>query len=887
MAGEITENDAIYQLLISADNPEVVAALQELVNNGMSLKEAFDQVNASASKTSDLFNSLTSASGEGIQKSTESVRELTDQLTNASVQATALKEAMAAPVTLPEQSYINQLPYSKFQLPEAGAPPPEAVPGEGGPPPEMQPVGSMFGVGHALSVAGFMTGMPGLKEAGAVVYLEEGLKRVMPLFENLNTTVEATPGLLAPLVQGFTALGLPMAGLLAAAAPLAIAVAGVVVAIQNYNNVIAESKAALQGVLNTQDEYYKFIQTATTKEAQDKVATTNQTIATQKQQQEELVSKVIRPYFEGLGEHFKDAFGKPFEGTDEEYMKMLSGKHLIGYDSTIMAAIDKYNALGQSIGDNTILVGRLNGDLLSNAFATNDANKYIQDLTNTTIKKAQTDEDFQKQLNADTLLSVEGGKARLKTLQDDNDIIKQHMQTLKPFIETNKDAAQQYDVLDTTLKNNINEIDFLSNTAIPAAQHVQDLADATKALDKETKDAIKAHDDYVKSVQTAQDQITNQAINARAREYQNEQQYWAGSIQDAYQRDKIITDESRKETELTQDTANSIVDIRTKLSQKESDAMTDYNRKVMDDQTKYLENKQGAELDTYRKERDNLQSHYDKLADIQNKEAVNQQDALLNRNFLQLAQQKDNRQKEIDAENLSYDRRQRDAQTHLQDQEYDLKVHLAEERTQQFVEYQRKLVDDRQQTQREIDQRQVDEQRKRQVLQQSEVQQLNDLSTAETYKLQLLRQGLSQELQMYELQNQQRLAILDRDYRAAQSQALSTIQSSAAAAGTPLTPSGNIALAHKLGLMDSGGPFEAGVPFMKGDISELFNFGGGKSYAIPGAAVVMPLQGGTATPQGGNQFNFHIPVNVNKPGDAAFEASRQVYQKMMEALGEG
>jgi hypothetical protein len=58
------------------------------------------------------------------------------------------------------------------------------------------------------------------------------------------------------------------------------------------------------------------------------------------------------------------------------------------------------------------------------------------------------------------------------------------------------------------------------------------------------------------------------------------------------------------------------------------------------------------------------------------------------------------------------------------------------------------------------------------------------------------------------------------------------------------------ALLKSLHLFDSGGSFGAGEAFLKGNINETLKING-QMINYPGAAMVFPLAGGTATPHGG------------------------------------
>lgn len=878
--GEGYEDTSFYNLLISSD-PEVLAGVQkqleELTAQGMSFNDAMSQIAKTSQEATDQLAQMGAQSAESVTGTSTAVQGLNQQLQDTQTQTERVNDLLA--------QMREQAAEAAAAIPE---PPPfpgleDAGGGGGG------RGGSLFGIGHALSVAGHSLGSPALREAGGFVYIEEGLKRALPLMQQFGqAAADSSPGL-TNLVAGATGLGTPMAGLLAVVGPLAIAVGGLVIGLKAYNDGIEAGAKLLTALIKGQDEYFDFIKTATTEDAKQKVQSLEDSNVTAKKKLDDNVN-IIKSYIQQIG-------APEVLGTGKEFLENVQKTGaLSGAEKPILDAFDAAQKYADEIEKNDLIVGRLTGDIQNNSLAANDAAEATKKATQAAIEKANGDAAIQRQLISDLALSPDQAKKRLDYLQQEGPIIQGQIEALRPFIGTSEEAKKQFDDLNKQLQDNVAEMEFLTNTAIPAAQGVKDLADNLKAADDALKQANQAHDTYVKAVSDAELQLSQQKEDALNKEKQQEAELSAGSIQDTYQRSQIVLDEQRKEKALIQDTANAIADVRTKLGQKEVADLTDYNRKLMDDQTKYQQDVQKDRMGAYRQERDDLQSHLEKLADIQNKQSVDQQDALLNRNFLALAKVQQGHQSEIDAENTAYARKQARNEQHLQDELTDLAIHQAEIRTQQFVEYQRKLADDRLHAQQEIDQKNVLENRKLQDLRLHEQQQLIDLTTTENYKIQILRQGFAQELALYELQNQRRLQAAQQAEQQfwATSFKQNPVATVAAASGQAL---GGVAsqvggfvdlLFGKKKTFDQGGSFGAGEMFMKGDIPEMFNFGGAGSYSIPGAAMVMPLQSGTATPGagGGNTFNFNIPITGGNKEEMARQASAAVYKRIMETFTE-
>jgi hypothetical protein len=145
--------------------------------------------------------------------------------------------------------------------------------------------------------------------------------------------------------------------------------------------------------------------------------------------------------------------------------------------------------------------------------------------------------------------------------------------------------------------------------------------------------------------------------------------------------------------------------------------------------------------------------------------------------------------------------------------------------------------------------------RKSQPHERAERQKLEDLTKSETYKIQLLRKGLGDELILYQQQEKAKLALLahTRDLIIQEAKAIGlnygALQRQVRSG--PVTAQGQAG--SRVALFDSGGSFGAGEPFLKGNINETLKING-QMINYPGAAMVFPLAGGTATPHGGGNY---------------------------------
>lgn len=251
------------------------------------------------------------------------------------------------------------------------------------------------------------------------------------------------------------------------------------------------------------------------------------------------------------------------------------------------------------------------------------------------------------------------------------------------------------------------------------------------------QDAAKAAEAYGKTYKAVQEQVAQQ-----------EQQYTQGSLQDVEQRNAIRLRESRAETALTEQTANAITDIRTKLGQDETRIDTNYNRQIQDDQTKFRDVIAADVRNAQQTAETDQQSHLQKLADISTQYKDSEFSDLLNRNFLQLAIDQRKKTTADMTENQSYTTREQTLQRHLQQQETDQAIALTQLEEQQRVARERQFQDADIAATNAISQQNINEDRKRQALITSENQQLQDLTNSEIYHIQILQAAAKNRVQL-------------------------------------------------------------------------------------------------------------------------------------------
>lgn len=376
----------------------------------------------------------------------------------------------------------------------------------------------------------------------------------------------------------------------------------------------------------------------------------------------------------------------------------------------------------------------------------------------------------------------------------------------------------------------------------------------------------KAIEDFDKKKQALEDGLALASASARQREATAEQQYTQGSLQDVEVRRKIVADESRKEIEIKQQTADKIVDIDEQLQQKLVDSATTLARANEDDLVKFGNDSAKLVRQSQYDAEDAQTAHIKRLNEIRSRDDADQIIALQNRNFLAFFQSQLKQGKSVNEEDTSYTESQQKLSTHLKRQQDELAISLSQEQKQRLLDYQRRFEDAQVWEQRQEFQTDQAEQRKLDTLRTSETQQLQDLSTTESYKIQLLQQGLQAELALLQAQETAKLQLLENTRAQIIQQALQ------AAVNAGLPDAQNNVVNRDVPFFDSGGSFRPGDMFAKGNISESFNIGG-RTYEIPGAAMVMPLQSGTATPmKGGGGSTYYFTIQAASDPEATAHA---------------
>jgi hypothetical protein len=857
-----------------SDNPSG----EEFLNLGINFDTdgADKQLEEFFSRLEELQTEYLQATLEGSEAAGEFFNRLADIKLAATEQGTALEELNAQLNEVADS--FNRLNETAVQIPNASAynsgdfinqaaagygvsggmiGPAEAFPGDEG---SGSGGGSSYGLARGARALGQITGQSGAGNAVAdVLYINQAFDQLQGVLEGFNATIEDSPGLLAPVVEGFVELGVPMAGLLTFLGPVAAGIAGVAYEVQQMHNILEAGAAGIKAGADQDLAYNQLLATGTTEsltaglaKAHDDQAAILDTIDFLSGKRQALIDDKVRQTQANIA---AGSTGVTVDDVLANPDRIIGVKEL---DDQIKALQTKADALTPTISNFKEALG-------STTVAANDA---------ALAARQQADEQVAQTARFMALdkLSSEQGKDRVKGLNSDIEVqqraidsIQKKSAALDPLSQAYLDAEAAINQHRTTLQNDSNDMQHLLQVSIPAAETREREADAVKKADDALKSIVKSFDDFHKGVTAAERQLADQTASAIAREAQQE----AALKNDAFERSKIALDESRKEVAAKLDAANKIDDITAKMDDGINKAFRDLSGKIQEDQIKYWQGVGKVGRDGQIQQREDAIDHLQKLADIQRKQQDGESDALYDRNFRELSKIQSHKNDAINEEDRAYSEREAKLQRHLQDQNNELAVHLSEEMAAQrrasAAKVQELLIAEREQETQIV----INENRKLEALRTAEQNQIQDLVTAENHKRDLLRQGLQNELSMLQLVEQQKLAVIASEFAVVN--ALSNVVQSAlhSPLGSLLSGIGHSGAFSGLGgikLFDQGGSFGSGEPFiMSENRPEALDFGG-MGFNVGGAALVYPLQSGSVQAHpGGNSgpvnATFHITVN--------------------------
>jgi hypothetical protein len=919
-------DDMLAQMALLSEKD--TAALNQLMASGERLEDALAKVGSTAQTAGQ---TTAEALKEPIAKTESLFMELEKAATGARDLAAAM-ESIKPPESVPEQGFVDRMANGEVDV--AGRYRQafgsknwrtQAVVGrsdkndlvdemdwfggeEGGP----EPKRSMFGVGHALSVAGFTTNAPGLREAGAGVYMYQGLSQVA------------------------TMMGTSMGAIAAAAVPAVAALALIGAEVNNLTEIVKKGAEAIKEGMSRLEEYYGMV-TQSTPDLEKTRAQAEDKLKAEQQAMAPLKEKAA--------------------GSSRQFMQTMQG-------GVSIEAIAEYVGI-RSLTDQ-LNETQKNADKAATALdnannALNDSTRNASENARQMIVYANAQIEQAKRYEQDNQLSTQAARDKVAALQAEVaqqeraiDLIKQADASTNLSAEQKLADKEAIEKLDDARKNELHEITYLTDVSMSliAAREAEAAAiSATiKAIDdeiaernrradleknatvKQVQDLMFSNDTDLYSQTAARDKLQKKidaesqaAFASGATSYTTPQAYVdelnklnvaidSDTEKAKYYHDvlmKLAEDhdaaaQAAKDHEQTlQDEAKAYETYQSKLKQIDDDytqqrikinqdfqdalikatedagkAAEDAYRKKMDDQFKLSQQlgddnakaqraasdkAQDILIKAQRDERDKLQEHLQRLQEIKDSDSLAEQKALLDRNYTQLLSISLSKTQAMQKEQEKYDAEREKRNQAANDQLGDLQRNLDREGRERAIAYQNKLRDEQQQYVREVTLAQQRYTEALQLAQTKTKQELDDLTAKYKQQQDLAEQNFKNEMYLARETAEERAQLLINEALLAQRlmNQLTGQMNAPAVGNSQAGYSGNVGSHSAVRTMAGGGFLNAGQsaivqePWSSG--REAFN-----GVNFPNAmGLFTALQSGYVNPGGTSKPSQPLTFYIN------------------------
>lgn len=722
---------------------------------------------------------------------------------------------------------------------------------------DLSGLSSLRGAGRALNQLGIPGGRQ-VQQLGDIGLLSKD-------FESLNAAIGAAVPLLEGVTVGVGGFELALSPLLLVLAPIALAVGAVALTMKLLSdNATAAAKAEEDAyneekrlILQKEQDRVKAKTTSTaTNESDTATVVQNRADIEQALKDQQAARQKTADQYSALGSSF----------NPEERSRL--GAVGAQQDKDIMDLLHQLDTLNKAYIDNTAVLQPMITAEEAAKKAAADRLAAEQDAQKA-IVAATTDED---KLNA--LRETASSKSIEAQITESN--FKIEMQTkevasLKALMDAQtkdspayNDAKKTYDGASIALKQLTSDTQDLKDNVLPAVkaredetQAVKDATQAAKdhaaALKKQQDAEVSAIDKYNADVTKIQDAGAQARIGIEQK-YQDALIKAAQTAVDAAQNAlRTLTD--------TEDKNN--ISLSRTLS---ADATTEANKRA-DQASKEQE-----------QETTDLIDHLRKLQDIKNASQSQDEQSLLSRNFLAIAQNKAKTTDAMNQENVRYDRQEQDRQRAYNITLADDQTQAERQRAQRLVTYQQQNEDAQRQYQLALQQAQINDQRQIEQAQQARDTSLKLEAQKITDELKLREEGAIAELKLITQTEYAKQQIYQQSLNQIQT-LLNQGQTAVASLANALGSSGGGTHSVR---MAKGGPLAAGQSAYVNEPGT----GGGESFNgtpfpnVPG--LFIPSQAGNVTP--GNGGGANVQININGAQDINL-IRQQVVSAVQQVLG--
>lgn len=687
-------------------------------------------------------------------------------------------------------------------------------------------------------------GLQGLRRTGSALN-QLGLGSIGQPVQLLGDIGQVTKEL-GLVSEALAAVGGSATTLVAVAAPVALAIGGVVLAFEALQKTFADGKAGIEAATRQLEGYYNDIQTKTTAQIKKDLADTESQINAKNRTKNDLETQrdnVIKTTL--------DQYQKAFDAGAISLEQLQTAKETVPVAAPgvgdLQDQIDQLNKdLGPLVEHAAVLHNELSSlDVVSKGVGETVANKLVKAFTgagdefNLIIKNML---EAQKKAEADAIQSAEdNSKTQLA-------INKEIASDTYAQARARLDAISQEQAANLQLIQNLKAI---PDPTGEAAAKIAKLTEANKNLVNEGTQLLANLDnlpteiaDRNKRIEAVQEQFNADTLAADQKLAQDR-----ANIQQKLN-DTLAADAQKLADTLAQDLTN--------LQNKQADNLTNLNRDETAEQVDQSNKTLTIQIDTQRKAVQLAQDHAAALAQIQQDAYAREFGLLLNRNFGGLLADRLQQTADMNKENGSFNSKSNQLKTDENNQLDDLARSIAEQRQARIVAYNNANADAQTQYNRETkaanDARELADQR----AQQARVDALNILNKqfADEYNARYANY-----VQQLILQNK-----FGQDYLTAQNNIQNKLLQQANNALAALNNASEMAhpgsyavpsnAAHRAG----GGPLAAGQPSW---VNEKFN---GTPFP-PGLGLFIPARGGNVSGGAGGSGgagmtnNWYIKAN--------------------------
>lgn len=328
-------------------------------------------------------------------------------------------------------------------------------------------------------------------------------------------------------------------------------------------------------------------------------------------------------------------------------------------------------------------------------------------------------------------------REREKQLQ----VIEAEIQAINNAGKANKETVERLNELIEAGRQVQTEMRYVTDTALPAAQALENAAKAEEERAKAAEEATKAQEQAAEEAKAAQDKIIADevALGQKRADIVIQNLEDIANLEKAHAEElvKLAEDKVKAEQKVLADLQDKLVKLREDAGRAEADAVLKEQQKILDDQIK-----------AQRQIVDDTQKHYQNLLDIRRKADQNEEDLAQTRDFKAIANARRNTNRQLEEAQRNFAQEQKDKAVEFVRNAEDRQRAFAQERADRFRKYQQDVYDARVQANRQradaiaAGNQAIIDARARQI------QELNDLRNSGIKALEMRRQLSTAELQL-------------------------------------------------------------------------------------------------------------------------------------------